>query len=82
VWKVLQSAKTEFGKFGTLMDKVGNDLLKVHGKIADVGVRTRAINRTLREVGELDATTSVANLMDFEEGNGIAPLLAASIDDE
>jgi len=82
VWKVLQSAKTEFGKFGTLMDKVGNDLLKVHGKIADVGVRTRAINRTLREVGELDATTSVSNLMDFEEGNGIAPLLAASIDDE
>ncbi len=82
VWKVLQSAKTEFGKFGTLMDKVGNDLLKVHGKIADVGVRTRAINRTLREVGELDAGTVASNLIEFEDGNGIAPLLAASIDEE
>lgn len=78
VWKVLQSAKTEFGKFGTLMDKVGNDLLKVHGKLADVGVRTRAINRTLREVGELDAGTAASNVIRFEEGNGIAPLLAAS----
>ena len=80
VWKVLQSAKTEFGKFGTLMDKVGNDLLKVHGKLADVGIRTRAINRTLREVGELDAGTAASNVISFEEGNGIAPLLAASGD--
>ena len=82
VWKVLQSAKTEFGKFGTLMDKVGNDLLKVHGKIADVGIRTRAINRTLREVGESDGSAPASNLISFEEGNGIAPLLAASGDDE
>jgi DNA recombination protein RmuC len=81
VWKVLQSAKTEFGKFGTLMDKVGNDLLKVHGKIADVGIRTRAINRTLREVGESDGNAPASNLIGFEEGNGIAPLLAASADE-
>jgi DNA recombination protein RmuC len=80
VWKVLQSTKTEFGKFGTLMDKVGNDLLKVHGKLADVGVRTRAINRTLREIGESDGSASSSNLIGFEEG--IAPLLAASGDDE
>lgn len=78
VWKVLQSAKTEFGKFGTLMDKVGNDLLKVHGKIADVGVRTRAINRALREVGESDSGAPASNRIGFEESNGIAPLLAAS----
>jgi len=82
VWKVLQSTKTEFGKFGTLMDKVGNDLLKVHGKLADVGVRTRAINRTLREVGESDGGGPASNLISFEEGNGVAPLLAASGDDE
>jgi DNA recombination protein RmuC len=81
VWKVLQSTKTEFGKFGTLMDKVGNDLLKVHGKLADVGVRTRAINRTLREVGEADSSP-VSNLIGFEEENGIAPLLAASADED
>jgi DNA recombination protein RmuC len=81
VWKVLQSAKTEFGKFGTLMDKVGNDLLKVHGKLADVGVRTRAINRTLREVGESDGNPA-SNLLSFEEISGVAPLLAATTEDE
>ena len=82
VWKVLQSAKTEFGKFGTLMDKVGNDLLKVHGKIADVGVRTRAINRTLRDVGEADRSLPASQLIDFDQAAGITTFLAASSDEE
>jgi DNA recombination protein RmuC len=82
VWKVLQSTKTEFGKFGTLMDKVGNDLLKVHGKLTDVGVRTRAINRALREVGESDSPAPANNLLGFDELPGVAPLLAASSDEE
>ena len=77
VWNVLQSAKTEFGKYGTLMDKVGSDLLKVHGKLTDVGVRTRAINRTLREMGESDAREGASNLLSFEEIAGVAPTLAA-----
>ena len=82
VWKVLQSAKTEFGKFGTLMDKVGSDLLKVHGKLSDVGVRTRAIHRSLREVGESDAEAGNSNVLNFEEIAGVAPLLAAGGDEE
>ncbi len=82
VWKVLQSAKTEFGKFGTLMDKVGSDLLKVHGKLSDVGVRTRAIHRTLREVGESDAEAGNSSLLSFEEIAGVAPLLAAATEEE
>ena len=52
VWTVLAKTRTEFGKFGGLMDKISEDLLKVHGELSDVGVRTRAINRALREVGE------------------------------
>src|SRR6202041_130822 len=82
VWKVLQSTKTEFGKFGTLMDKVGNDLLKVHGKIADVGVRTRAINRTLRDVGDADRSLPASQLIDFDQAAGITTFLAASSDEE
>jgi DNA recombination protein RmuC len=82
VWKVLQSTKTEFGKFGTLMDKVGSDLLKVHGKLTDVGIRTRAINRALREVGESDGPAPVNNLIGFDDIPGVAPLLAASGDEE
>ena len=52
VWKVLESAKTEFGKFGTLMDKVEGDVGKIQKTLGEVGVRTRAINRTLREVSD------------------------------
>jgi DNA recombination protein RmuC len=76
VWKVLQSAKTEFGKFGILMDKVGNDLLKVHGKLSDVGVRTRAINRTLREVS--DPSTPTSTPLAFEDFAAADFSLAAS----
>ncbi len=60
VWKVLESAKTEFGKFGSLMDKVEGDVGKIQKTLADVGVRTRAINRTLREVSD-PASAELAN---------------------
>lgn len=80
VWKVLQSAKTEFGKFGILMDKVGNDLLKVHGKLSDVGVRTRAINRTLREVS--DPTAQSSPPLAFEEFATADFSLAASVQED
>ena len=59
VWKVLESAKTEFGKFGTLMDKVEGDVGKIQKTLGEVGVRTRAINRTLREVS--DPAAELAN---------------------
>ena len=78
VWNVLKSAKTEFGKFELLMDKMEGDVNKIHKTIGDVGVRTRAINRTLREVGETDTPTT-GNLLSFDEAHaGIAPLLAAA----
>ncbi len=50
VWKVLASARKEFGTFETLMDKMTDDVGKVQGTIDKLGVRTRAINRTLRDV--------------------------------
>ncbi len=56
VWKVLEGAKTEFGKFGTLMDKVEGDVTKIQKTLGEVGVRTRAINRTLREVSDTGKT--------------------------
>jgi DNA recombination protein RmuC len=78
VWKVLEGAKTEFGKFGKLMDKVENDVLKIHKTIGEVGVRTRAINRTLREVSDVDSGQSFL----AEELSNLVPLLAASGQDE
>jgi DNA recombination protein RmuC len=73
VWKVLAATKTEFSKFGTLMTKMEDQVGTVQNTIQKLGVRTRAIDRTLREVSETGSTPN--NLLSFE---GIAPLLAAN----
>ncbi|MBN9615805.1 MAG: recombinase RmuC [Acidobacteriales bacterium 59-55] len=82
VWKVLEGTKREFNTFETLMNRMETQVGTVQNTIQKLGVRTRAINRTLREVGELDAGAAAANLIGIEESNGIAPLLAASAHDE
>ena len=81
VWKVLESAKTEFGKFEKLMDKMEGDVGKIHKAFGEVGVRSRAITRTLREVTETE-TGSQTNLIPFEGLSGVAPLLAAVGEDD
>jgi DNA recombination protein RmuC len=76
VWKVLESAKTEFGKFGKLMEKVEGDVGKIQKTLGEVGVRTRAINRTLREVSDTSAP------LEFEDlARGTLQLAAVSDDD-
>jgi DNA recombination protein RmuC len=65
VWKVLEGAKAEFGKFGKLMDKVEGDVGKIQKTLGEVGVRTRAINRTLREVSDPGIPTNAA--LEFED---------------
>ncbi len=76
VWKVLANARKEFGTFEKLMDKMTDDVGKVQGTIDKLGVRTRAINRTLRDVS-MDATEQA--LPPASVGfDGMLPLLAAS----
>lgn len=53
VWKVLGAAKTEFGRFGDLLEKAKNQIDAAAKTIDGVGVRTRAIERQLRTVEEL-----------------------------
>ena len=53
VWKVLGAVKTEFGKFGEVLDKVGEKLDQAQKQIEQTGVRSRAIQRQLREVEAL-----------------------------
>jgi DNA recombination protein RmuC len=80
VWKVLANARKEFGTFETLMDKMTADVGRVQGTIDKLGVRTRAINRTLRDVS-VDAGETP--LMAGREGafDGLLPMLAASEED-
>jgi DNA recombination protein RmuC len=79
VWRVLSGAKTEFEKFGGLMDKVEKQVGTVQNTLRELGGKTRTINRALKNVSSLDAAPA-ANLLGFEEVSGIAPLLAASED--
>jgi DNA recombination protein RmuC len=80
VWKVLANARKEFGTFEKLMDKMTDDVGKVQGTIDKLGVRTRAINRTLRDVSleGVDPTLPLGSPGGFD---GLLPMLAAS-DDE
>jgi DNA recombination protein RmuC len=55
VWKILGSVKTEFNKFGGILEKAQRNIQTGLNHLDQVsGTRTRAIQRTLREVTELD----------------------------
>ncbi|MDR2044566.1 MAG: DNA recombination protein RmuC [Clostridium sp.] len=58
VWGLLGAVKTEFGKFGDVIDKIKNRLNTAVNEIDQVGVRTRAIERKLKGVEELPAEKS------------------------
>ncbi|MFC6840616.1 DNA recombination protein RmuC [Xanthomonas theicola] len=53
VWQILGAAKTEFGKFGDVLDSVKQKLDQAAKQIDNTGVRTRAIERRLRGVESL-----------------------------
>ena len=53
VWKVLGAVKTEFGKFGDVLDKVRRQLSTATPTLEETGVRTRAMARRLVSVEQL-----------------------------
>jgi DNA recombination protein RmuC len=58
VWQVLGNVKTEFGKFGIVLEKVEKKLQEAQNQLHDVGVRRRAIERTLKDVQVLPAASN------------------------
>lgn len=59
VWQVLGAIKTEFGKFGDLLEKTQKKLNEANSELDKlVGVRTRIIQRKLKDVHELPETES------------------------
>ena len=68
VWNVLRAVKTEFGSFGKVLDKVKKQLNTASRTIDETGVRTRAMERSLRSVEKLpaDAATAVLDLAEDE----------------
>jgi len=54
IWQILGAIKTEFGKFGDLLEKTQRKLHEANSELDKlVGVRTRMIQRKLKEVQEL-----------------------------
>ena len=71
VWRVLNAVKGEFEKFNEILVQIQNRLNVTSGDLDKlIGVRTRAINRSLKEV------STSAGAIDFE------PLNAAAISSE
>jgi DNA recombination protein RmuC len=53
VWELLGAVKSEFGKFGAVLENIKRRIDAASKEIDTVGVRSRAIERRLRTVEEL-----------------------------
>ena len=58
VWQVLAAVKTEFGKFGEVLDKVKKQLATASNTIDQTQTRTRAMARKLQKVEQLPSGES------------------------
>lgn len=62
VWRVLGAVKSEFGKFGEVLERVRRQLATASNTIEDTGRRTRAMEQRLRHVEELAPDLAVTVL--------------------
>lgn len=59
VWQILGAIKTEFGKFGELIEKTQKKLTEANSELDKlVGARTRVIQRKLKDIQELPEAES------------------------
>jgi DNA recombination protein RmuC len=56
IWELLGAVRTEFGKFGEVLDKTKQKLEQASKEIENAGTRSRAIERKLRDVQTLPET--------------------------
>jgi DNA recombination protein RmuC len=73
VWKVLSAAKAEFGKYSNVMDTLARQLETAQKTVIQAGTRTRAVNKALSKVENLDLGSSPAEIL------GLSP--AVSVND-
>ena len=74
VWQILGSVKSEFGKFGDLLDKTHKKLQEASNTIESAASKSRTIERRLDKVQDLPATSGamepvalVQSVLDSEE---------------
>lgn len=69
VWKVLGAVKTDFGKFGDLLDKVKKKLDETGSTIEQAAHRSRQLEKKLKKVEALPAAEAQALLADGSEAD-------------
>ncbi|MDD3303557.1 MAG: DNA recombination protein RmuC [Clostridia bacterium] len=76
VWQLLGMVKSEFSKFGDLLDKTNKKLLEISSTMEQASRKTRTIERKLKKVEALP----VANESDFYELDSVNAYLPDSTD--
>ncbi len=72
VWKVLEGVKQEFNNFGGILEKTQDRIRQTSEELDKlVGVRTRAINRKLKDVSTLDTKRQDIALNQYESEEDI-----------
>jgi DNA recombination protein RmuC len=84
VWGILSSVKTEFGKFGDIVESTKRSIDAAAKKFDEVGKRTRAVHRKLRDVQELPTLVQPSALaaeellgLDEDDDSAQAPAVKA-----
>jgi DNA recombination protein RmuC len=73
VWTLLGAVKTEFATFGTILDRTSKKLQEASSTIDSATVRSRAIERKLRDVQALPAGEAAGILESAETVPGETP---------
>jgi DNA recombination protein RmuC len=66
IWELLGAIKTEFGKFGTILQKTKEKLEAAGNEIDNASKRSRAIEKKLKKIQELPKSQSQKILADIE----------------
>ncbi|GBR73194.1 DNA recombination protein RmuC [Candidatus Termititenax aidoneus] len=72
IWDLLGAVRTEFGKFGDVLQKTKDKLDAASSEIEKAGARSRAIERKLRDVQELPETAAQKLLGDLSAAEAAA----------
>ena len=66
VWRILGAIKTEFGRYGLVMEKLRKKLHEAETHLDQIATRHRAIDRKLRQVESADDAENILGLLEME----------------
>ncbi|MEL6547842.1 MAG: DNA recombination protein RmuC, partial [Myxococcota bacterium] len=78
VWTLLGAVKTEFGRFGDVLTSVKKKLTEASNHIDKASVRTRAIEKKLKDVEEMPSIEARAMIGGEDGGGSTRPTLLTS----